>query len=900
LRNEKVKKYGITVLLISFATLVQWLLWPFIETAPFILYYPTIILASLYGDGLSAILLSMIIAQYYFVPPSDSFSISWPMDVVRQFLFFISALMIRHITRKLASTVKALKVEKEKSQKAELWLSTTLKSIGDAVIATDKTGKVSFMNRVAEDLTQWTIPDAYGKPLSQVLNMVHQITREPVQNPVDKVLAEGTTVGLANKTILIGKLGKETVIEDSAAPIRRAHNGAIEGIVLVFRDSSEKYQQSEKLNEAFEQIKISEMKMSNILENALDAVVGMDDKGMITNWNSQAERIFGYTKEEAIGQRMSDIVIPSKYRERHENGMKKFLATGHGPVLNKRIEITAKRKTGVEFPIELSITPLKMPDGFFFAAFIRDISIEQQLKRELLLKSEAIENSLHGFDIVNSEGKFIYVNHAYVEMWGYSSAEEILGTSPANHCYDPTIPIKIITQLKETGRCDIEFLAKRKDGSTFDVRMLAFIATDNDGNEIYPTASIDISKDKKTAEELMRAKESAESANQSKSAFLANMSHEIRTPMTAVLGFTEILRDRGISEDEKQDALARIDKSGRALLRLIDDILDIAKVESGNVRLEKSRFSPFEVVSEVTALLKLQAEQKGIGLETLFDPSVPEIACSDPARVRQILTNLIGNAIKFTTKGTVTVHVKTEFDARGDKNQQFLTFEVTDTGIGISEQDQKRIFQPFAQADESITRQFGGTGLGLMLSKRLSQRLGGDLILLKSTVNEGSKFVARIEAGPFDKSTLKETLQEDEKDRRNKIEHPDKTVLSGSTILVVDDVKDNQDLLRFYLEGAGARVDVASDGQEAINKATHRNYEVILMDIQMPLVDGIKATKRLRASGYKRPILALTAHAMKEEVTRSIDAGCDEHLTKPVTRDKLISAVCRYLPPSPS
>lgn len=390
--------------------------------------------------------------------------------------------------------------------------------------------------------------------------------------------------------------------------------------------------------------------------------------------------------------------------------------------------------------------------------------------------------------------------------------------------------------------------------------------------------------------ELVLAKERAQIANTSKTTFLANMSHEIRTPMSAVLGFTEILRDPKLSEDQKLDALDRIERSGQSLLKIIDDILDISKVESGKLRVEKIQFSPLEIVSEVVALLRLQAEQKAISIKTVFSPHVPEFASSDPARVRQILTNLVGNAIKFTDSGSVTIEV----DAQLSNAKEGLIFKVTDTGIGLSKEDQARIFQPFAQADDAITRKFGGTGLGLALSKRLAEQLGGDLSLASSEVGKGSQFVVRIDAGPFTRGTI----QDSKLSQRGKISAP--TVkpsarLDSICVLVVDDVLDNQVLLRKYLESSGAKVEVANNGQEAIEKASGNSYDVVLMDIQMPVVDGIQATKELRAQGYKKPILALTAHAMKSDVERSLEAGCDEHLTKPITRGDLVQAVGRYL-----
>jgi CheY-like chemotaxis protein len=335
--------------------------------------------------------------------------------------------------------------------------------------------------------------------------------------------------------------------------------------------------------------------------------------------------------------------------------------------------------------------------------------------------------------------------------------------------------------------------------------------------------------------------------------------------------------------------LSRIDKGGRTLLKLIDDVLDISKVEAGKINIEKTRFSPAELVSEVVTLLRMQAEQKGLRILVDIEAGVPASACSDTVRLRQILMNLIGNGVKFTQRGEVTVRVSAESDTAGGK--EYLSFEIIDTGIGISEKDKQKLFQAFSQADQSITRQFGGTGLGLLLSKRLAENLGGSLTLASSQKGRGSIFIAKIEAGPFEAAppkTATVSMMPSTSEAGN--------ILTGASILVVEDALDNQILIKRFLEKAGATVELAENGQDAIVKALAGHFDVILMDVQMPVLDGIEATKELRRVGYARPILALTAHAMAEEIHRSKEAGCDQHLTKPVSRQTLIDAVRRYLP----
>ncbi len=586
--------------------------------------------------------------------------------------------------------------------------------------------------------------------------------------------------------------------------------------------------------------------------------------------------------------------------------MKRYLALGNGPVLNRRIEITALNKAGKEFPVELSITPIKTANRTMFAAFLRDISDQKRLTRDLLLKSDALEKSLNGFDIVNAEGKFIYANSAYFKMWGYETLEEIIGTVPSTHCADPETAKKIIGMLKKHGECDLEFLAKRKDGSTFDVRMWARLAYDAEGKEVYPSTSIDITEQKLAAErletaqtELTYALEEAQRASEAKSEFLANMSHEIRTPMNSILGFSELLLDPKLGVEERTEFLNKVRSNGQQLLRLIDDILDLSKVEAGKVSIDKIKFSITDLIQDVIESMAPIAARKKIELQIKFFNLVPQVICSDPMRLKQILTNLVGNAIKFSNEGKITVRL--EFLPSTKKpNEGCFEIKVEDSGIGISLENQKKIFRPFGQADSSIARKFGGTGLGLVLSRRLAMALGGNVTLSSSTPDKGSCFRLVVETGDISGTLLVN-------DTRKSTTVPEEIVytneggqrLSGLKVLLAEDSYDNETLIRLYLQPEGAKLDVAHDGVEVIKMAQASEYDIVLMDVQMPLLDGLEATRQLRASGYEIPILALTAHALREEIEKSVNAGCNAHLTKPMSRADLVEAILSYAKPYP-
>ncbi|NOS89827.1 MAG: PAS domain S-box protein [Methylococcaceae bacterium] len=798
--------------------------------------------------------------------------------------------------------------------------------------------------------------------------------------------------------------------------------GRASNVVLAY-DITLRKQMEQDLRDSEERFRIA-------TENLPDAFILMDDRDNIVLWNPAAEKTFGYSQQEVMGQPLHAIIAPPRLHAQVKQGLAHFAKTGAGAAVNTTRELPALRRNGEEFPVELSLSALQMGGKWYAAGVVRDITQRKHAEEQLRKLAQAVEQSPENTVITDLEANIEYVNAAFLRNSGYTR-EEIIGQSlcllhsgkTPQECY-----AELWATIANGQTWKGEFINKRKDGSEYiefsiisplhqdgcithyvavgenitekklieqeleqhrhhleqlidkrtaelrrqshslqalidslphmawlkdrqgyfiavnrvtaeasnhskaellgktdfevwptalaerfraeDVKVMAtgcpvtleerfntpqdalyevFIAPilDADGTALGTVGfARDIKMQRDIEAELARRAKVAEEATRSKSTFLANMSHEIRTPMNAIIGLTYLLRQSTLT-DKQQARLDKIDAASQHLLAIINDILDLSKIEADYLRLEQTDFALAEVLDHVHSLIADQARSKGLSIR-VDSGNVPMWLRGDPTRLRQAMLNYAVNAIKFTERGRVCLRAQCLEDT---ESGLLVRFEVEDTGIGVAPEQQALLFDAFTQADASTTRRYGGTGLGLAITRKLATLMGGEAGM-DSVLGLGSLFwfTARLQRGHGIMPSTHKTVTADS-EQRLRLFH------KGRTVLLAEDNPINREVALELLHGVGLAVDTAESGRVAVEKVQHNYYDLVLMDVQMPEMDGLAATRAIRALPNKKalPILAMTANAFDEDRRACLAAGMNDFVAKPVIPKTFYNTLWRWL-----
>lgn len=634
----------------------------------------------------------------------------------------------------------------------------------------------------------------------------------------------------------------------------------------------------------------SERRLKATLDTAVDGIITIDSFGTIINANQATEHLLGWSQSDLLGNNVN-MLVPEPYHSNHDGYLQRYLKTREARIIGIGREVQALHKNGDKIDIRLGIGHVKIARHDYFVAFISDI--RQRLKMESALRENeerlrSLISNIPGiaFRCMNDKHwTMIFISDAVETITGYP-ANDFKSPNPKRHfseLYHPDDIEKIYSKVTEQTSYSLEYRIIRRDG---EIRWLMEYGTcvkNNETGDIWLDGFImDITQRYEMVLQLRLAKNKAEQAAQARATFLANMSHEIRTPMNAIIGFSDILLDSKL-ENEQRRHLKTINQSAKSLLHLLNDVLDSAKLDKGKLELENRDFSLIEEVDAVISTLWLEARNKNLSLNTKVTPQLAQLYSGSPERIRQVLTNLINNAIKFTPKGHVTLDINLLDGSTLNKHQ--IEFIIEDSGIGMSQAQLQHVFEPFTQADASMSRRFGGTGLGTTISKQLVELMGGE-INAESELDVGSKFRFVLQLTPSKKEV---------------IEQKEHLKLPPLTLLIADDIQQNIDLLSIILTRDGHSILTARDGHQAlIRMDSETHIDAVLMDIQMPVMDGLTACKERRSIEKKEklkhiPIIALTASVLTEDKQAAHDAGMDGFANKPIDYQCLTHEISRVL-----
>jgi PAS domain S-box-containing protein len=785
----------------------------------------------------------------------------------------------------------------------ERWLDTVLRSIGDAVITTDRQGRVTFMNAVAEKLTGWRLEEAQGQEADRVFCLVDELTGASRDSPVSAVLRQDQVALLPERVLLCTRSATRVEIDDSSAPLHD-EQGNLTGVVVVFREISERRRAERRIQEETE-------KAQRYFDIARSILVVLSADQTVERINPRGCELLGQPPEEAVGRNWFDHFVPLSSREERRQRFERLLRNrapaAPSPTGSEAEEGVILGQDGKERVILWQEAPLWDESGKHLTAILMSgEDITARAKESEVLKARAEELRLildtmqTGVILIDAETRRIVdANPVALRLFG-GSREDVRGKGCETICPfgGGECPCRDLGSEAKKG----DAVLLRKDGSQLPV-LKTVSPLSIAGRKYLVESFMDLSERKILENDLRQAKETAEAANQFKSAFLAKMSHEIRTPMNAILGYTQILlRDQQITGRQRED-IGIISRSGEHLLALLNEILELSTIEAGRTKMNITSFDLRTLVQDVVIMFRLKAEEKLLQLSLGYGEDVPRFIRGDEGKIRQILINLLGNAVKFTDRGGILVTCRGDgrADSRtGDPSPAAVaaglepgleasdaiqfTIEVEDTGCGLSPGEMATVFEAFEQTERSRGRA-GGTGLGLTISRAYARMMGGD-IRVRSTPGAGSTFSFAFRATVASESTTART----QTSRRVLHVAPAER---ERKVLVVDDQTTNRSLLTSMLAGAGFAVREAENGETAIRIHREWHPDIILMDLRMPGIGGEEATRQIKSTdeGKRTPIVMVSASALEENRVEAGRAGVDGFLAKPLREGELFDII---------
>jgi PAS domain S-box-containing protein len=862
MRRKDLFSYLVAAGFVAAATLARWLLDPWLgDRLPFITYFAAIVAAAWLGrlgPSLLAVVLSCLAANWYFIPPRYSLRASFDdSDAWTGLIVFLVVGVI------IAALSESLHRARQLALSRGEWLHVALNSIGDAVIATDAHGLVLLMNPIAEELTGWTTAEAKGRPLQDVFRIINERTRQPLEDPCDKVLATGRVVGLANHTVLISRQGTERPIDDSAAPITN-EAGEILGVVLVFRDATEMRRAQENAE-----------RLAAIVEHSDDAIIGKDLHETITSWNAAAERLYGFTAQEAVGKPIS-LIVPSDRRVELKAIMERL---AHGERV-EHLETVRLKKDGTRIDVSLTVSPIKNAYGEVIGASktTRDIGerkrADQALRASEARKAAFFETALDGIISIDHEGLVFEFNPAAERTFGYRE-EDVLGKELASLIIPPPMREQHrqgLAHYLATGEGPVlnrrlEMTALRSDGTQFPVE-LTVTRILVEGPPVFTGHVRDITDRKQLENELRQYIADLSEADRRKDEFLAMLAHELRNPLSAIDYSMQLL---SASPDQLSLATEITQRQVRQLTHLIDDLLDVSRITTNKIQLRKEAIDASVLINRAVGSARPAVEQRKHKLTVdIANREMPLYA--DPTRIEQVVVNLLTNAAKYTPEGG-------EIGVQAYPDDEHVVIKVRDTGVGIPREMLTRVFELFMQVDPTLDRTRGGLGIGLTVVRHLTEMHGGTVSAASEGLGKGSEFSIRLPLSSIRGAVTAPTAAP--------------TIRPGLKVLVVDDNVDTARTLSLLLRRLGCITQEVNDGPPVVDAAKSFQPDTILLDIGLPGLDGYQIARLIRQTPELSQVqlIALTGYGQQQDRERSRDAGFDDHLVKPVQFDSLVQVL---------